>query len=154
MSLLRGDAENRSRNARRHLAQNTGEAQAIDDLAAEVAKLKGAAGRRDEAFQKSFEAEKLHGKVLEKKFDELFKQAKENPTRPAQARHRFGLTGGQDGILRAGGTGALAIDRATEEISLFISQCDHRVDARRAAGRYPAGRGRYTQQKNRHHRDR
>ena len=44
-----------------------------------MAKLKGAAGRREEAFQKSFEAEKLHGKVLEKKFDELFKQAKENP---------------------------------------------------------------------------
>ena len=51
----------------------------IEDLAAEVAKLKGAAGRRDEAFQKSFEAEKLHGKVLEKKFDELFKQAKADP---------------------------------------------------------------------------
>ncbi len=51
----------------------------IEDLAAEVAKLKGAAGRRDEAFQKSFEAEKMHGKVLEKKFDELFKQAKESP---------------------------------------------------------------------------
>jgi hypothetical protein len=51
----------------------------IEDLAAEVAKLKGAAGRRDEAFQKSFEAEKMHGKVLEKKFDELFKQARENP---------------------------------------------------------------------------
>ena len=51
----------------------------IEDLAAEVAKLKGAAGRRDEVFQKQFEAEKMHGKVLEKKFDELFKQAKENP---------------------------------------------------------------------------
>lgn len=51
----------------------------IEDLAAEVAKLKGAAGRRDEVFQKSFEAEKMHGKVLEKKFDELFKQARENP---------------------------------------------------------------------------
>ena len=51
----------------------------IEDLAAEVAKLKGAAGRREEAFQKSFEAEKIHGKILEKKFDELFKQAKENP---------------------------------------------------------------------------
>jgi hypothetical protein len=36
-------------------------------------------GRREEAFQKSFEAEKMHGKVLEKKFDELFKQARENP---------------------------------------------------------------------------
>ncbi len=51
----------------------------IEDLAAEVAKLKGASGRREEAFQKSFEAEKIHGKVLEKKFEELFKQAKANP---------------------------------------------------------------------------
>src|SRR5256885_6790553 len=51
----------------------------IEDLAAEVAKLKGASGRREEAFQKSFEAEKIHGKVLEKKFDELFTQAKATP---------------------------------------------------------------------------
>ena len=52
---------------------------AIDDLAAEVAKLKGEGARREQLFQKSFEAEKSHGKVLEKKFDELFKRAKENP---------------------------------------------------------------------------
>ncbi len=52
---------------------------AIEDLAAAVAKLKGEAGRRDEVFRKQFEAEKSHGKVLEKKFDELLKQAKENP---------------------------------------------------------------------------
>jgi len=51
----------------------------IEDLAAEVAKLKGAGDRREELFQKSFAAEKSHGKVLEKKFDELFKRAKENP---------------------------------------------------------------------------
>ena len=51
----------------------------IEDLAAEVAKLKGAAGRREELFQKQVAAEKMHGKVLEKKFDELFKQAKEKP---------------------------------------------------------------------------
>jgi hypothetical protein len=51
----------------------------IDDLAAEVAKLKGEGARRDEVFRKQFEAEKSHGKVLEKKFDELFKRAKENP---------------------------------------------------------------------------
>jgi hypothetical protein len=56
----------------------------IQDLAAEVAKLKGEGARREELFQKQFEAEKSHGKVLEKKFDELFKRAKENPdvTRP------------------------------------------------------------------------
>ncbi len=51
----------------------------IEDLAAEVEKLKGAAGRREELFQKSFEQHKVHNKVLEKKFDELFKQAKESP---------------------------------------------------------------------------
>jgi hypothetical protein len=51
----------------------------IEDLAAEVEKLKGAGARREELFQKQFAAEKTHGKVLEKKFDELFKRAKENP---------------------------------------------------------------------------
>ena len=51
----------------------------IEDLAAEVSKLKGEGARREQLFQKSFEAEKSHGKVLEKKFDELFKRAKENP---------------------------------------------------------------------------
>jgi hypothetical protein len=51
----------------------------IEDLAAEVAKLKGAGARREEVFQKNFEAEATRGKVLEKKFDELFKRAKEDP---------------------------------------------------------------------------
>src|SRR5947209_8691958 len=60
---------------------------AIEDLAAAVAKLKGEAGRRDEVFRKSFETERMHGKVLEKKFDELLKQAKENPdTKPPPKR--------------------------------------------------------------------
>ena len=57
----------------------------IQDLAAEVAKLKGEGARREQLFNKNFEAEKIHGKVLEKKFDELFKRAKEDPdTRPPQ----------------------------------------------------------------------
>jgi len=51
----------------------------IEDLAAEVAKLKGAPGRREEAFQKSFAHEKNQGQLLNRKFDELLKQAKENP---------------------------------------------------------------------------
>jgi len=51
----------------------------IEDLAAEVAKLKGAGARREEVFRKQVEAEKSHAQVLEKKFDELFKRAKENP---------------------------------------------------------------------------
>ena len=52
---------------------------AIEDLATEVAKLKGENARREQLFQKSFEAEKSHTRVLEKKFDELFKRAKESP---------------------------------------------------------------------------
>jgi hypothetical protein len=51
----------------------------IEDLAAAVAKLKGEPGRREEAFQKSFAAEKNQGQVLNRKFDELLKLAKENP---------------------------------------------------------------------------
>jgi len=51
----------------------------IEDLAAEVVKLKGEGARREQIFQKQFQAEKSDGKVLEKKFDELFKRAKANP---------------------------------------------------------------------------
>jgi hypothetical protein len=51
----------------------------IEDLAAAVAKLKGEAGRREDAFQRSFAAEKNQGQVLNRKFDELLKQAKANP---------------------------------------------------------------------------
>ena len=58
----------------------------IEDLAAEVAKLKGEGARREQLFQKQFEAEKTHGKVLEKKFDELFKRAKEDPDKTPRKR--------------------------------------------------------------------
>ena len=58
----------------------------IEDMAAEVEKLKGAGARREELFQKSAAAEKSHGKVLEKKFDELFKRAKEDPDKRAPQR--------------------------------------------------------------------
>ena len=51
----------------------------IEDLAAEVAKLKDAAGRRNEVFEKHVSAQKSHAEVLNKKFDELFKEAKNNP---------------------------------------------------------------------------
>ena len=51
----------------------------IEDLAAAVQRMKGDAGRREDAFQKSFAAEKNQGQVLNRKFDELLKQAKSNP---------------------------------------------------------------------------
>ena len=52
----------------------------IEDLAAAVQRLKGDAGRREDAFQKSFADHKKQGKVLESKFDELLRQAKESPS--------------------------------------------------------------------------
>ena len=59
---------------------------AIEDLAAAVARLKGEEGRRDEVFRKQVESERSHGRVLEKKFDELLRQAKENPDAPPPKR--------------------------------------------------------------------
>ncbi|MFQ5684364.1 MAG: hypothetical protein ACE5HC_13980 [Candidatus Binatia bacterium] len=41
--------------------------------------VKEEANRRDEKYQKIFEAEKSKGKVLERKFQELLKKAKEEP---------------------------------------------------------------------------
>ncbi len=58
----------------------------IEDLAAAVAKLKGEAGRRDEAFQKSFEHHKMQKQVLDRKFDELLKQAQADPDSPPPLR--------------------------------------------------------------------
>jgi len=51
----------------------------VDDLAAAARKLKEEAARRDEVFEKHVQAEKSHMDVLNKKFEELFKQAKEKP---------------------------------------------------------------------------
>ncbi len=51
---------------------------AIEDLAAEVAKLKGASGRREEVFQKQMEAERSQSTLLNRKFDELLKDVKQS----------------------------------------------------------------------------
>jgi hypothetical protein len=51
----------------------------FEDFAAAVAKQKGDAGRREEAFRRSFDAEKNSTNVLNRKFDELLKQAKDDP---------------------------------------------------------------------------
>jgi hypothetical protein len=59
---------------------------AIEDISEAVQKLKGEESRRGEVFQKSFDQHKSHHKVLERKFDELLKQAKENPDAPKPKR--------------------------------------------------------------------
>lgn len=58
----------------------------LENLEAGVERLKGEAGRREEAFQKSFAAEKMSSQVLSKKFDELLKKAKEEPLGPPPKR--------------------------------------------------------------------
>lgn len=51
----------------------------FQDFTEAVDRFKGEAGRREDAFQKSLADHKQHKDVLAKKFDELFKQAKEDP---------------------------------------------------------------------------
>jgi cation transport regulator ChaB len=50
----------------------------IEDLHVAVQQLKGEADRRNDAFEKSFASHLNSGKVRERKFDELLKQAKED----------------------------------------------------------------------------
>ena len=55
----------------------------IEDIAAGVARLKGAERAREEAFQKSVEAMKSSKSILDRKFEELLKKAKQDdPTAP------------------------------------------------------------------------
>ena len=52
----------------------------IEDLQAAVQQLKGEAARREEVFEKSFASHRSGEKIRERKFEELLKQAKEDPT--------------------------------------------------------------------------
>ncbi len=58
----------------------------IEDLQAAVQKLKGEEARRAEVFDKSFQQHKNQKDVLARKFDELLKQAKDNPDAPPPPR--------------------------------------------------------------------
>lgn len=58
----------------------------VEDFGAAVQRLKGESARREDAFRKSLEDHKSQGKVLERKFDELFKEAKEDPGAPPPKR--------------------------------------------------------------------
>ncbi len=60
-------------------------AASVTDLKSAVEELKGEAGRREARFKESMDAEKEKGKVLERKFKELLKKAKDEPiTRPTR----------------------------------------------------------------------
>ncbi len=74
-AILKIDPETRAVIAHRAIEKRS----VIDDLSVAVQKLMGEAGRREDAFQKSFAEHQIHGKVLETKFDELLRQAQEDP---------------------------------------------------------------------------
>lgn len=59
---------------------------AIEDLGVAARALKGEAAKREEIFQKSFAEQKTRQSLLDKKFDELLKQAKESPDTGPQKR--------------------------------------------------------------------
>lgn len=56
------------------------------DLETAMAHFKGAADRREDAFRKSVEEHKKHRDVLDRKFEELLKTARENPDEPPPKR--------------------------------------------------------------------
>ena len=60
-------------------------AASITDLKTAVEELKGEADRREARFKESMEAEKEKAKLLERKFKELLKKAKDEPvSRPTR----------------------------------------------------------------------
>ncbi len=52
----------------------------IEDLGIAVQQLKGEAARRNDLFEKSFASHLNSDRVREKKFEELLKQAKQDPS--------------------------------------------------------------------------
>jgi hypothetical protein len=62
------------------------EPRSVSDLEAAVTRFKGEADRREDAFQKSVSEHRQHHQVLDRKFDELLKQARENPDTPPPKR--------------------------------------------------------------------
>jgi hypothetical protein len=51
----------------------------FQDFTEAVDRFKGEAGRREDAFKKSLVEHQTHKETLDKKFEELFKRAKEDP---------------------------------------------------------------------------
>jgi hypothetical protein len=63
----------------------------IEDIGAAVLGLKAEAAKREEIFQKSLSDQKTRQSVLDRKFEELFKQAKESPESERPFRPDFDL---------------------------------------------------------------
>jgi hypothetical protein len=58
----------------------------LSDMEMAMDRFRGEAGKREDAFKKSVEAEKNKTSILDRKFDELLRQAKQNPDLPPPKR--------------------------------------------------------------------
>jgi hypothetical protein len=58
----------------------------VEDLSSAVERLKGESARREQVFQKQVAEQKTHQQVLDRKFEELLKQAKEGPVTPPRTK--------------------------------------------------------------------
>ena len=58
----------------------------FEDMESAVQRFKGEAGRREDAFKKSLQDNKNRADILNKKFDEMLRLAKENPDEPPPKR--------------------------------------------------------------------
>ena len=58
----------------------------FSDMEAAVARFKGEADRREDAFKKSVQDHQKHQEVLDKKFEEMLRRARENPDAPPPKR--------------------------------------------------------------------
>lgn len=58
----------------------------LADIETGLERLRGEPARREEAFQKSVQHERMQQQVLARKFDELFKKAKETANEPPPKR--------------------------------------------------------------------
>ena len=69
----------KTRSVLHHAAPAPAKATPITDLAAEVSRLRTAGAAREQAFQRSLEAERTREERMDRKFDELLRRAKQAP---------------------------------------------------------------------------
>jgi molecular chaperone DnaK (HSP70) len=79
VSVLQCGAEDRRRDPRRDRSHRSREAKTFNDMEAAAKAMREQDNRRDSIFQQSVEAQRHASDLLEKKFQEAVKKAKETP---------------------------------------------------------------------------
>ena len=82
MPLLSGQADDRSRREGGHRHEEPPRQRATADLGAAFDQLRSKSAEREERFKQQMQAEAQKGKVLDRKFQESLKKAKDSPDPP------------------------------------------------------------------------